>query len=404
MSRIMQTVATGDIVPVTGYGPWLLDSNSNKFLDWFTDNGVSPLGYNDPMVNHWMLEFIKRQTPHRQPQVYQSPTAEACAQTLCVATGMDKVFFANSGAEAAEAAIKLARLYWHKRGAEGRDLILTLPNNFHGRTGLSMAAGDSATYHKRGFGAPPLGYGVLNLFNESRHYPDNGMVVYDKTIAVPWHRVAAIITAPVRGNNVVEPYAPGQMAHLRSLCDQSGSLLIFDEVQSGSGRAGWAAAFMDPTIGAIPDILCLGKGVAAGFPMSAMLARGEVADTFRPGEHFSTFGGSTNMILYIADSFMRWVQQNDVSIRAMGLTFREALAMIPGIVDVKGLGMMVAFTPDYQGYDALQLCEAAKSEGLLLVTFRRDGQIKAYPPLNIGTTDLMAGIRKLKSAMAKVRR
>jgi acetylornithine/N-succinyldiaminopimelate aminotransferase len=399
----MQTVVVGSTSPARGEGSFLVVGDGRdriRDLDWFTDNGVSPLGYNNYLMNRWIFDFQKSLAPHRQPQVFQSETAERCADVLCSATGMDRVFFANSGTEATEAALKLARLWWHKRGQPGRDLILTLPNNFHGRTGLSMAASDSAKYHKAGFGMPPPGHAVLNLFQEERHYPDNGMAVYGGADKVPWHRVAAVITAPVRGNNVVEPYPDGAMKALRKLCDDMDTLLIFDEVQSGSGRAG----FIDPAIDAVPDILCLGKGLAAGFPMSAMLARGDISDTFRPGEHFSTFGGSTNLVMHIAANFMEWVVEHGADIRALGERFRVGLAKIVGIADVKGIGMMTAFTPDYQGYDAFQLCEAAKSEGLLMITFRKDGQIKLYPPLNSESAEITFGLRALAAAMASVRK
>jgi acetylornithine/succinyldiaminopimelate/putrescine aminotransferase len=330
---------------------------------------------------------------------------------------MDKAFFANSGTEANEAAIKLARKYWWDKQGQPmqlrskpnphdpsgqlgtlkrsgtlaatahRHVILTMEGNFHGRTGHSMAAGDYrvSPYHRHGFGDPPLGYGVLSN--------DFQQVVTDGEEHMPlgpeWDTVAAVIMAPVLGNNVVTTYNAAFWTRLQELHEQHGFLLIFDDVQAGSGRAGHFASWQHPDCGLQPDIMTLAKGMAMGFPMSVMLAGEDIAEAFTPGTHFNTFGGSPFMC-HMACKMIEWLDEHILEVRANGEYIRTALANMPWMHDVDGWGMLNAFTPDFEfhGYNGYDFIHEARKHGLSLVTHRPFGPIRFTPRLNIERIEL----------------
>lgn len=405
-----------------------IHTDHGPLQDFWGDEGVCSLGYNAPEVVSAILGFMASISPHQLPDVYPHPYRWQAAEMLCERTGMDRAFFANSGTEANEAAIKLARKFWWDQEGQPmesvsftgevsgevrtgkstthaklskRHTILTIQGNFHGRTGNSMAAGDFrvSPYHRWGFGPSAKGYGVLDRtidFNKVMFQQSITDGVEHELREPNWSEVAAIILAPVLGNNVVTTYKHAFWAELERIRRDHGVLIIFDDVQAGSGRAGHYATWQHPSCQVKPDIMTLAKGMAMGFPMSACLASQRVASAFTPGVHFNTFGGSPFMC-HMAVRMLEWLDEHIDDVRAKGCLIRERFAEKGWIKEHDGWGMLTAFTPDWDryGYDGYQFIYEARKHGLSLVTHRRHGPIRFTPPLNIPRPELEQALGKL---------
>lgn len=397
-----------------------------EILDFWGDEGVCSLGYNTPQLLQAIQSFLGTGAPHQLPDVYPNKVRWDAAELICRSTEMDRIFFANSGAEANETAIKLARKFaWDQEGkpmenenyigevsgevrtrrsdryaaVAKRHVVLTVAGNFHGRTAFAMAAADFrvSPYHRFGYGPLPMGFGVLD--------PDQGwqQVVTDgrehEARTPDWSTVAAVTLAPVLGNNVVHTYSREFWEQLGALRKQHGFLIIHDDVQAGSGRAGHFATYQGLHEDAElvrPDILCLGKGIALGFPMSAVLASERVTASFTPGVHFNTFGGSP-WVCHMASVYYRWLGENLDKVRANGERIRLAFASRPWIKHHDGMGMLNAFTPDFErfGYSGYNFSHRARDFGLSLVTHRPYGPIRFTPPMNISDADLARALDAL---------
>lgn len=380
-------------------------------LDYWGDEGVCALGYNSSTYKEAIESFMASHEPHQLPDVYPEVTRTHCAEQLTERTGFDRVFFANSGTEANEAAIKLARKYWWDKepplkGNEHipheRHKILTVEGNFHGRTGLSMAASDPrvSPYHRWGFGPTAQGFGVIDWDGSDDEHAWCQSVEDGRegpTFVPDWSEVAAIILAPILGNNCVTTYNEEFWQALESVRAEHGTLIIFDDVQAGSGRAGALATWK--TVGLKPDIMTLGKGLAMGFPMSAMLAREEVAASFTPGVHFNTFGGSP-FVCYMAIKMMEWLDENQNNANIKGDAIRQSFKNRDWIKSCDGSGMLNAFLPDYErfGYNGYDLCAASRSLGLSLMTHRPLGPIRFTPRLNVPMAELIEAFEILDRA------
>lgn len=393
-------------------------------LDYWGDEGVCSLGYNTPEVIQAVLKFFASGHPHQLPDIYPNQRRWDAGEVICSRTGMDRIFFANSGTEANEGAIKMARKYWwDKEPEEGRDLrvgkrhvILTVEGNFHGRTGLSMAAGDFrvSPYHRHGFGPPAQGFGVIAVapgWEPGMALPGGSkrfqQVVTDGVEHEPrepkWDEVAAIILAPVLGNNCVKTYPKAFWDSLAQIREEHGVLLIYDDVQAGSGRAGYYATWQHPDIQVKPDIMTLAKGIAMGFPMSCLLASEKLTAAFTPGVHFNTFGGSP-FVCHMAVEMYMWLDKNLDEVRRKGEFTRAALRELSWVKDVDGSGMLNAFTPDFWafGYDGFQFVHVARELGLSLATHRQFGPIRFTPRLNVPISELKAAISILHAAHLKL--
>lgn len=402
-SHFFNVVDRLDVVIDKALGSQVHDAKTNTWLlDFWGDEGVAALGYNTIEVRQAMNDFIGKMTePHRLPEVYPNPLRSEAAALVCERTGMDRVFFCNSGAEANEAMIKLARRYWWlmdgspmvsaeraKRGRRYR--VLTVAGNFHGRSGFALACNDGrmSPYHRWGYEPLATGFGAIDLID------GKWMEVYtdgDRRYPFPvdWSDVAAVNMAPILGNNVVTTYGKAFWEAWAAIRSEHGVLLMFDDVQAGNGRAGHYASWQNPNINVKPDIMCLGKGLSLGWPSAAMLTNNDIAPAFTPGVHFNTFGGSMwNCHMTIA--LYKWLDTNLPEVRAKGQMIRERLAYRSWIKHVDGDGMLNGFTPDYEanGYDGMAFCDAARANGLLLVTHRPHGPIRFTPPLNISWSDL----------------
>lgn len=406
---------TVDRLPICvdgAHGSSVHDAITNKWLlDFWGDEGVAPLGYNSIELCGAVDDFTLQGHPHRLPEVYPNALRSEAAAMVAARTGMDKVFFCNSGAEANEAMIKLARRYcWVQEGSPMidkdrsqmavRHRVLTIAGNFHGRSGFALASNDgrSSPYHRWGYEPLARGFGAIDLIggrwqevytNGQAHEP------YD----VDWASVAAVNMAPVLGNNVVKTYPKAFWTAWAEIREKHGALLMFDDVQAANGRGGYFASWQNPDIGVKPDIMCVGKGLSLGWASAAMLSTDAIAKAFTPGVHFNTFGGSmwtSHMTLHL----YRWLDANLEAVRAKGASIRERLRALPWVEHVDGAGMLNAFTPKFMahGYNGHAFCEAVREHGLLLVTHRPYGPIRFTPPLNVTDVDLDSAFKALEAA------
>jgi len=411
--RLMDNVVRLPVAINAASGSSLMDhEGGGVLLDFWGDEGVQSLGYG-PVVNQALCDFAFTGLPHQLPDVYPNQCRWDAAELICDRTGMDRAFFCNSGTEANEAMIKLARKYWwdlevgsgalSPEGVARRHVILTVGGNFHGRTGLSLAASDPrvSPYHRHGFGPIAQGFGVIDWDGDFVWSVKDGRSIRPRR--PDWSTVAAVTLAPVLGNNCVETYPRAFWDRLGELREQHEFLLMFDDVQAGAGRAGHYATWQHPDIRLKPDIMALGKGIALGFPMAVMLADNYVAGAFTPGVHFNTFGGSP-FCCYMAQRYYRWLDRNLGRVRVVGERIRDKLDAKPWIAHVDGAGLLNAFTPDWAlGFDGFQFCHEARRHGLSIVTHRSHGPIRFTPPMNISDNDLDRAFKALDATAGALR-
>ncbi len=301
-------MSTYSRLPVTferGEGAWLWDTTGKKYLDAISGVAVCGLGHAHPAV----AEALCRQarTLIHTSNLYGIAKQQQLAERLTRLAGMDKAFFCNSGAEANEAAIKLARLYGHKKGIDVPTVIVA-EGSFHGRTLATLSATGS---RKVQAGFEPLVRGFLRVA-----YNDLDAL---HTIAKNSAGVVAVLLEPVQGEGGINIPDDDYLAGVRALCDQQGWLMMLDEVQTGMGRTGRWFGFQHS--GVVPDVITLAKGLANGAPIGACLARGEAADTFKPGNHASTFGGNP-LACSAALAVLDTIEQQQLTARAAHLSER----------------------------------------------------------------------------------
>lgn len=375
--HLMTTYARLPVSFVRGEGAWLWDEQGKKYLDALAGVAVCVLGHAHPSVTRALCEQAA-QLIHTS-NWYRIPLQEQLADALCRLSGMDKVFFCNSGAEANEAAIKLARLYGHKRKILNPTLIV-MEGSFHGRTLATLTATGN---RKIQAGFEPLVHGFNRV-----PYDDLDAV---RQVAEHNKEVVGILVEPVQGEGGINVPAPGYLKGLREICDERGWLLILDEIQTGLGRTGRMFAFEHE--GIVPDVLTLAKGLGNGVPIGACLARGEAAHLFTPGSHGSTFGGNP-LACRAALAVLETIEREGLATRAARLgarllaQLREALAGVPGVVAVRGLGLMLAIALDRP---CKELMERALARGLLL-NVTADSVVRLLPPLTLSEAeaDLLA--------------
>lgn len=373
---LMKTLDFRKVEFVDGCGSYLYDTAGERYMDFFTDVGTASLGYGGVQSNN-ALSLSKNHPPHA-PNLYGYRLRNETAEKICKKMEMDKAFFCNSGTEAVEAAIKLARKYQAENSSRA-DFICAEKGGFHGRTFGSLAAGDGPEHHYKNFGPLPSGF---------LHFEFGGDISEIPTDA------AAVLIAPVFGNGDVRPAPEGWLEELREYTSRHGVLLVFDEVQTGSGRVG--APTMAQKLGIKADIICLAKGVAMGCPVGAILATEEVAKAFTPGCHFSTFGGNPLSCAYTR-TMMEWLtEENMESVALKGAHIRTALEELGWAKNVRGVGMLNAFDIDVDGIDFSLAC---LERGLLVGAFRKgSGPVKITPPLNIGWREISVGIEIMDDA------
>jgi acetylornithine/N-succinyldiaminopimelate aminotransferase len=320
-------------LPVTmkrGEGPRLWDDRGREYMDALSGIAVCALGHADPVISEAIAEQ-SRELMHVS-NLYHIPQQEALGAELCRVSGMDKAFFCNSGAEANEACIKIARLHGHKKGIETPTIIVT-DTAFHGRTMATIAATGNSKI-QAGFGPMLEGFEVVP-FND---------VAAVAAVAQKRSNVVAVMVEPIQGEGGINIPDDGYLKQLRDLCDQHDWLLICDEIQSGMGRTGKWFAHQHDNIQ--PDVMSVAKALGNGMPIGACLARGEAAELIQPGSHGTTFGGNP-IACRVGLTVMQELERRDLIARAgelgkrMREGFKNSLHNQPGIADIRGRGMMM---------------------------------------------------------------
>ncbi len=369
---LMPTYSRLPVAFVRGEGAWLWDSEGRKYLDALSGIAVCGLGHAHPAVT----EALCRQAGElvHTSNLYRIPQQETLAERLTAAAGMQRAFFCNSGAEANEAAIKLARLYGHSRDI-AEPAIVVMEQSFHGR---SLATLTATGNRKVQAGFEPLVRGFVRA-------PYDDVEALEK-IAENNPSVVAVLVEPVQGEGGVRVPAPDYLERVREVCDRNGWLLMLDEVQTGMGRTGRWFAYQHGR--AQPDVLTVAKGLGNGVPIGACLVRGPAAEVMQPGHHASTFGGNP-LACSAALAVLQTIESEALLARAeaLGLRLRQALdaalADVPGVRAVRGLGLMLAVELDRP---AAALVAQALERGLL-INVTAGSVVRLLPPLVLSDTE-----------------
>ncbi|MDP2430461.1 MAG: aspartate aminotransferase family protein [Pseudomonadota bacterium] len=363
---LMQTYARQPVAFVRGEGAWLFDENGEKYLDALAGVAVNGLGHAHPELVRTLCEQAGRLI--HTSNLYQIREQERLAERLCALSGLERAFFCNSGAEANEAALKIARLHAHNRGVEN-PAIVVMEKSFHGRTMATLSATGS---RKVQAGFEPLVTGFVRVpFGDAEAV--SALATYHKNIV-------AVLVEPYQGEGGVQIPQADYMAQLRRICDENAWLLMLDEVQTGIARTGTWFAFQHSDIK--PDVMTLAKGLGSGFPIGACLAQGVAATTFVPGKHGSTFGGNplacaaalTTLRVMEDDKLLENAAVIGAFIRA-DLTHR--LGGLAGVREVRGQGLMIGIELDRPCGDLVK--QALEQKMLINVT--NDSVVRLLPPL-----------------------
>ena len=349
-----------------GQGCWLWDEDGTSYLDAISGIAVCGLGHCHPAVTEALCAQA-RELVHTS-NLYRIAHQETLARRLCAAAGMERAFFGNSGAEACECALKIARLHGNRRGPGA--VVLVVDGAFHGRTLLTLSASDGRRARD---GFEPLAAGFARVaFND----------LDAMRAAFAAHpNVAAVLIEPVQGEGGVRPAAPDYLAGLRALCDAHGALLMLDEVQSGMGRTG--ALFAYQAAGVQPDVCTLAKALGNGYPIGACLARGAAAELLQAGQHGSTFGGGP-LACRVGLAVLDTLERDDLCARAartgkaLLARLQRALAGHAGVVEVRGRGLMLGVELARAAPD---LARRALAEQRLLINVAREKVVRLLPPL-----------------------
>ena len=363
---LMQTYGRQPVAFVRGEGAWLFDENGDRYLDALAGVAVNGLGHAHPELVAALCEQAGRLM--HTSNIYQIREQERLAERLCTLAGMERAFFCNSGAEANEAAIKIARLHAHNRGIEN-PAIVVMEKSFHGRTMATLSATGN---RKVQAGFEPLVTGFVRV-----PFGDAEAVA---ALAAHHKNIVAVLVEPFQGEGGVQIPQADYLAKLRRICDEHAWLLMLDEVQTGIGRTGTWFAFQHGDIK--PDVMSLAKGLGSGFPIGACLARGVAAVTFVPGKHGSTFGGNqlactaglTTLRVMEQDKLLENAAELGAFIRA---DLRERLAGVAGLREVRGQGLMIGIELDRPCGDLVRQALEQK----LLINVTNDNVVRLLPPL-----------------------
>ena len=373
--HLMNTYSRQPVAFVRGEGAYLWDEAGKRYLDAVAGVAVNGLGHAHPRL----VKAIADQAASliHSSNLYRVLRQEELADRLCGLSGMDKAFFCNSGCEANEAAIKLARLHGHNKGIEVPTIIV-MEKAFHGRTMATLTATGS---RKIQAGFEPLLSGFARV-------PYNDLDAI-RHVAEHNKSVVAVLAEVVQGEGGINMMAPDFLAELRTICDAHGWLLMLDEVQTGIGRTGTWFGFQHS--GVMPDVMALAKGLGSGMPIGACLARGAAADVFQPGNHGSTFGGNP-LACAAALATLEAIEEekllDNARVRGEAIRsgLRQALAGVHGVVDIRGEGMMIGIELDRP---CGELVAVARDAGVL-INVTADTVIRLVPPLIYGAAEVDA--------------
>jgi acetylornithine aminotransferase len=368
MNHVMNTYGRMPVNFVSGQGSYLEDSDGKRYLDGLTGIAVCGLGHAHPHVAQAIAN--QANTLVHTSNLYEIPLQTALAARLCEKTGMDNVFFANSGAEANEAAIKLARMKGNNKGIKS-PCIVVVDGSFHGRTMATLTATGNRKVHA---GFEPLLSGFVRA-------PFDDIEAIEK-IARNNPNVVGLFVEPILGEGGIHIPQKGYLTALRKICDQYNWLMMVDEVQTGNARTGKYFAFQHE--GIMPDVLTTAKGLGNGVPIGACLARGEAASLFVPGNHGSTFGGNP-LACAAAHAVIDVIEQENLEERAIALgehiqdAFRKALDGNNNVKEIRGAGLMLAVELNE---DAPDLVNRALADGVL-INVTQGNIIRLLPPLTM---------------------
>ncbi len=385
--HLMPTYARQAVGFVKGEGAWLIDEAGKRYLDAVAGVAVCNLGHAHPAVTHTIQQQAAALL--HTSNIYRIPLQEQAAAALCALSGMEKVFFGNSGAEANEAAIKLARLYGHKQKNVDNPAIVVMEGAFHGRTLATLTATGN---RKVQAGFEPLVQGFVRV-----PYNDLDAV---RQVAKSNKDIVAVLVEPVQGEGGVIVPDAGYLAGLRTLCDANGWLLMLDEIQTSNGRTGKYFAYQHEDI--LPDVVTTAKGLGNGVPIGACLARGIAADIFAPGNHGSTFGGNP-FACAVALTVMKTLVDDGVIARVPALSkrllegFHAQLASVTGVVQVRGHGLLIGIELDRPCSD---LVARARDAGLL-INVTAEKTIRLLPPLVFTDADADLLVAKLSALVGE---
>lgn len=366
---ILHTYGRVDAALVKGENARAWDAEGKEYIDFTSGIGVNSLGYCDP---GWVKAVTEQAGAiQHMSNYYYSPQNIALAQELCQAAGMAQAFFCNSGAEANECAIKIARKYGEKRGAYQ---IVTLGNSFHGRTLTTLAATGQEGFHRDFLPLTPgFLYAEANDLESVRELLDGS--------------VCAVLIETVQGEGGVIPMEEGFVQGLRALCDEKDVLFLIDEVQTGVGRTGSFYSYQG--YGVAPDIVTTAKGLAGGLPIGACLVSEKLRNILKPGQQGSTFGGNP-VVCAGAREVVRRVSDPAflADVREKGAYLKQRLEAMPQVEYVRGRGMMLGVK--LKGLDAHEVMVRCAQRGLLILTAKE--LVRFLPPLTIAREDMDAGL------------
>ncbi len=383
ITPVLPTYARADVAFERGEGPWLITSGGERYLDFGSGIAVNSLGYAHPHLVRTLQDQAARLW--HTSNLFQIPEGQRLAERLVAHTFADTVFFCNSGAEANEAAIKMARKYHAAHGHPERFRIITFEGAFHGRTLATIAAGGQKKYLE-GFGPKVDGFDQVPFGD------------HEALQAAITPETAAIMIEPIQGEGGIRPVPPQCLRGLRALCDEKDLLLIYDEVQTGVGRTGKLFAY--EWSGAAPDIMSVAKGIGGGFPMGACLATERAAVGMTAGTHGTTFGGNPlamavgNAVLdvVLADGFLDHVNR-------MALLLRQRLAGLadrhPRIIEeVRGQGLLLGLKVRVPNTDLV----AAARDAKLITIGAGNNVVRLLPPLIITDAEISEAVERLDQA------
>ncbi|MFL6823435.1 MAG: aspartate aminotransferase family protein [Xanthobacteraceae bacterium] len=386
-SHLLPTYARVDLAFERGEGAWLIATNGERYLDFTSGVAVNALGHAHPHL----VEAITKQANRvwHVSNLYRIPESERVAERLCAASFADVVFFCNSGAEAMECAIKMARKYQSASGRPERYRMITFEGAFHGRTLATLAAGGQKKYLD-GFGPVVDGFDQVAFAD------------LEATKRAVGPQTAAILIEPIMGEGGVRIVPNEFLRALRRLCDEHGLLLVFDEVQTGIGRTGELFAYQ--RCGVAPDIMALAKALGGGLPLGACLATSEAAKGMTTGTHGSTFGGnplamaaaSALLDVVLADGFLERV-------RRVSLVLKQKLAEIKDryptiIAELRGEGLLVGLRAVVP---SAELVDELRAEKMITVA-AGDNVVRLLPPLIVSEEEVAEAVRRLERACARI--
>lgn len=383
---IMKTYARFPLVPVRGEGCRVWDADGKEYLDFLAGIAVNNLGHCPPQVVA-ALQSQAAEMLHCS-NLYQIPRQIELAELLCENSFADKAFFCNSGAEANEAAIKLARKYSRDHYGPERYEIITATDSFHGRTMATVSATGQEKVQR--FFDP--------LLHGFKHVPFNDVAALEQAITP---NTCAIMLEPIQGESGVNVPSPGYFREVRRICDEHGILLVFDEVQVGMGRTGKLFAYEH--FGITPDIMTLAKALAGGAPIGCMLTRDEIAVSFTPGTHGSTFGGNplvcaaavASLEVMLEDGFLDGTVETGAYLTGRLVELGSKYDFVD---EVRGIGLMIGMSLTVPG---AEIVKKGHERGLLLNVVH-DTVLRFVPPLIVSRNDIDRMIDILDSIFAEI--